>query len=91
MPATPSKGYLDHFPRDNKFPDNCWWVKWFEPNANLVTQFSIGIITAALQLQWGGVIPNNNNISDSPFSDRPATNLHLGSPSIVRITGNHST
>ena len=54
----------------------------FEPNADLVTQFSIGTVTAALQLQWGGgVISNNNDISDSPFSDRPATNLHLGSPS----------
>ena len=57
----------------------------FEPNADLVTQFSIGTVTTALQLQWvggwRGVISNNNDISDSPFSDRPATNLHLGSPS----------
>ena len=55
----------------------------FEPNADLVTQFSIGTVTAALQLQQGGInLSNKNDISNPISSDRPMANPPLGAPSI---------
>ena len=54
----------------------------FEPNTDLITQPSIGIVTAALQLQRGGInLSNNNDISNPTLSDRPTANLPLGAPS----------
>ena len=52
----------------------------FEPNTKLITQNSIGTVTAALQMQRGGGVnlSNNNDISNSSFSDRPTVNLPLG-------------
>ena len=51
----------------------------FEPNTKLITQNRIGTVTAALQMQRGGInLSNNNDISNSSFSDRPTVNLLLG-------------
>ena len=52
----------------------------FEHNTDLVTQNSLGIVTAALQMQGGGGIhvPNDNDIYTSSFSDHSTDNLPLG-------------
>ena len=51
----------------------------FEDNTDLVTQNSFGIVTAALQMQGGGIhIPNTNDVSTSSCSDHSTVNLHLG-------------
>ena len=55
----------------------------FEPNTDLIIQPSIGIVTAALQLQRGGIhLSSNNDISNPVSSDRPVANPPLGAPSI---------
>ena len=43
----------------------------FEHNTDLVTQASLGLVTAALQMQRGGInVPDNNDISTSSYCDR---------------------
>ena len=54
----------------------------FEHNTDLVTQNSLGILTAALQMQSEGInVPDNNDISTSSFSDRSTVNPLLGAQS----------
>ena len=51
----------------------------FEHNTDLVTQSSLGLATAALQMQGGGIsVPNSNDISISSSSDHSTLNLPLG-------------
>ena len=68
----------DHSPCDNNSVIIAGGCSGFEPNTDLITQPSIGIVTAALQLQRGGInLSNNNDISNPTFSDRPTANLPL--------------
>ena len=59
----------------------------------MITQPSLGTVTAALQMQRGGInVPNNNDISTSPLSDRPTVNLLLGAQSTnqcLPVTNQH--
>ena len=72
----------DSSPRDNNSVIIAGGCSGFEPNTDLITQPSIGIVTAALQLQRGGInLSNNNDISNPTLSDRPTANLPLGAPS----------
>ena len=51
----------------------------FENNTDLVTQTSLGIVTAALQMQGGDInVLNDNNTSASSSSDHSTINLPLG-------------
>ena len=51
----------------------------FENNTDLVTQNSLGIVTAALQMQGGDInVLDDNNTSASSSSDRSSINLPLG-------------
>ena len=66
----------DPSPRDNNSQIIAGGCSGFEPNTDLSTQPSIGIVTAALQLQQGGInLSNNNDISNPILSDRPTVNL----------------
>ena len=78
-------------PRDNNSVIIAGGCSGFEPNTDLITQPSIGTVTAALQLQRGGInLSNNNDISNSILSDRPTANLLSGAPSTDQSTRNHS-
>ena len=66
----------DSSPRDNNSVMIAGGCSGFEPNTDLITQPSIGIVTAALQLPWWEInLSNNNDISSSILSDRPTANL----------------
>ena len=72
----------DPSPRDNNSLIIAGGCSGFEPNTKLTTQDSIGTVTATLQMQRGGInLSNNNDISNSSFSDRPMVNLLLGAQS----------
>ena len=69
----------DPSPRDNNSMIIAGGCSGFEPNTKSSTQDSIGTVTAALQMQRGGInLSNNNDISTSSFSDHPTVNILSG-------------
>ena len=70
----------DPSPRDNNSLIIAGGCSGFEPNTDLITQPSIGTLTATLQLQRGGInLSKNNDISNTILNDCPTANLLSGS------------